>query len=102
MRSGPLRRLVGAFGLVALVPTAVLLLQGGLSPGVAALRALATLGVAVLLGRGVGWWLSATARGFERRGRATSSHDAGGSGSQATDRGRRRTDAVTQTIRQGP
>jgi uncharacterized membrane protein YraQ (UPF0718 family) len=67
MRPGPLRQLMGAAGLVGLAPTAALLAQGALSPAAAALRALATLFVVVVVGRVIGWWLGATARGFERQ-----------------------------------
>lgn len=63
MSIGPLRRSVGALGLLALVPIAAMLLLGSLSPVDAALRAV-VVGLAVLVvGRVTGWgidWLAAT------------------------------------------
>lgn len=50
MSPGPLRRLVGSLGLVALVPLAVLLFSGRLTPVVAAERAVVVL--VVVLGVG--------------------------------------------------
>lgn len=67
MSPGPLRRSAGALGLMALAPTAVMLVMGSVSLADAALRAGVTLVVVVTVGRVVGWWLSATARRFERR-----------------------------------
>ena len=65
MSVGPLRRFVGMLGLVALAPTALMLAVGRVDPTTAALRALATLLVAVLIGRVAGWWVGFMARGYE-------------------------------------
>lgn len=67
MSPGPLRRSAGALGLVALAPTAAMLVLGSVSLADAAIRAGVTLVVVVVVGRTVGWWLSAMARRFERR-----------------------------------
>lgn len=66
MRSGPLRRIVAVVGLLALVPTAWLLATGAVTPVQAAVRALATLGTVLLVGRLVAWWLGTVARRMER------------------------------------
>lgn len=66
MNTGPLRRLVGTCGLVALSPTAVMLAQDVISPADAGRRAVATLAAVVVLGRIATWWLSSTASNFER------------------------------------
>ncbi|HVL99739.1 MAG TPA: hypothetical protein VM324_10660 [Egibacteraceae bacterium] len=67
MKPGPLRRLTGALGLVALAPTAAMLALGALTLADAALRAGVTLVGVTAIGRGAGWWLSSTAARFERR-----------------------------------
>jgi len=64
--SGPLRRLVGTAGLVALAPTAVLFASGAITPLEAGLRALVTLVVTVVVGRVAAWWLDHLASSFER------------------------------------
>lgn len=66
MSAGPLRRAVGVLGLLALVPTAVLLTTGTITVEDAALRAGATLLAAWVLGKVAGWWLSFLASEFER------------------------------------
>lgn len=66
MSTGPLRRMVGTCGLVALSPTAVMLAQDVISPADAGRRAVATLAAATVLGRVATWWLSSTATTFER------------------------------------
>jgi uncharacterized membrane protein YraQ (UPF0718 family) len=65
MSIGPLRRFVGMLGLLALAPTAVMLGLGRITPATAALRAVATLLVAVIIGRVAGWWVAEMARGYE-------------------------------------
>ncbi len=65
MSIGPLRRFVGMLGLLALAPTALMLGLGRIDPTTAALRAVATLLVTVLIGRVAGWWVEAMARGYE-------------------------------------
>jgi hypothetical protein len=68
LKTGPLRRVVGTAGLVALAPTAYLLANGSITPGDAAVRAGATLAAVVIVGRVARWWLAATASAFERAG----------------------------------
>ena len=67
MNTGPLRRLVGTAGLVALTPTAVMLLTGGITPFDAAVRALATLAGTMVIGRVASFWLTSIASSFERQ-----------------------------------
>lgn len=50
MKAGPLRQGVAVLGLVALVPTMMNLALGKLSPGDAAVRAVITFGVVMLVG----------------------------------------------------
>lgn len=69
MSTGPLRRLVGTAGLLALAPTALMLVMGSITPTDAAIRAVATLAATMLIGRVVTWWLAATASSFERADR---------------------------------
>lgn len=66
MSAGPLRRLVGMLGLLALLPTAVMLTTATITPEDAALRGGATLVAALVLGRVAGWGLSLLAAEFER------------------------------------
>ncbi len=82
MSTGPLRRLVGTAGLIALVPIAAGLLFGSVTPVDAALRALATLAGVLVIGRLARWWLSSVARSFER--------DGTGEGTDGTPEPRRR------------
>lgn len=51
MSRGPLRRATAGVGLVALLPTALLLATGALAPADAAIRAVVTVVVLLLLGR---------------------------------------------------
>lgn len=55
MSVGPLRRLVGALGLVALVPLLAMVSLGTLSPVDAAIRAVVMVVVLHVLGRVAGW-----------------------------------------------
>jgi len=64
--SGPLRRLVGTAGLVALAPTALLFASGAITPVEAGVRALVTLAVTVVVGRIAALWLDHLASAFER------------------------------------
>jgi hypothetical protein len=66
MSVGPLRRLIGTLGLVALAPTAALLALGTVTPVDAAIRAVVTLVSTLLVGRVATWWLNATAASFEQ------------------------------------
>ena len=65
MQIGPLRRLTGFVGLVALVPTAVLLIAGDITAVDAAVRALVTTVGVVLIGRVTGAFLDREARRLE-------------------------------------
>lgn len=66
MSSGPLRQVIGAVGLLGLLPTAWLLAAGALTPVQAAVRAVVTLLGVIVVGRVVAWWLSSIARNLER------------------------------------
>ena len=65
MQTGPLRRLVGAVGLIALVPTALLLIGGDITAVDAAVRALVTMLGVVVIGRATGAFLDRQARRLE-------------------------------------
>lgn len=65
MSIGPLRRLTGAAGLLALVPLGVWVFTGTMTLRDAAMRAIAILVVVVVVGRVAGWWLSMLADGFD-------------------------------------
>ncbi len=71
MSPGPLRRLLGALGLLALAPVAVRLVDGSVSPMDAAMRALATLVVVMVIGRLFGVWLRQVAYSYEQQGQVT-------------------------------
>lgn len=81
MSPGPLRRLSGAVGLVALVPTAWLLANGAITLVDAAIRAIATLLVVVAVGRVIGWVVGGLAGSFERE--EAESDVSGGGGAPA-------------------
>lgn len=66
MSPGPIRRAAGAVGLVALVPTAVMLMTDSITPSVAAVRAAITLVFAVGLARLAAWWLESIAQSHQR------------------------------------
>lgn len=68
MSSGPLRQVVGAVGLLCLLPTAWLLATGALTPVQSAVRALATLLGVLIVGRIAAWWLDSVARTLEKHG----------------------------------
>jgi hypothetical protein len=68
MTPGPLRRLLGALGLLALGPVALRLATGSLTATDAAVRALITLLVVVVLGRLASAWLGHVAATYERQG----------------------------------
>lgn len=67
MSPGPLRRLLGALGLLVLAPVAIRLVDGSISPMDAALRAAATLIIVMVVGRLFGVWLRQVAHSYERR-----------------------------------
>lgn len=68
MSPGPLRRLLGALGLAALAPVALRVVDGSMAPVDAALRAVATLVVVMVLGRLTGTWLARIAHAYDRQG----------------------------------
>lgn len=82
MDVGPLRRLVGALGLFALIPTAWLLATGAIDMPTAALRAVATLVAVMALGRLLGVVVGALAVHVEGR---TGGVSAGGPGHTGPD-----------------
>lgn len=65
MPVGPLRRFVGILGLVALVPTLLMVAQGEVSLVDAAVRATVTVVVVLALGRVVSWGMGALASDVE-------------------------------------
>lgn len=65
MNPGPLRRLVGLLGLLAVAPIAVLLFTGAIDPVAAAQRAVVVLIVVVVLGRITSSYLHTVARRFD-------------------------------------
>jgi hypothetical protein len=73
MNPGPLRRMVGLLGLVALIPIAVLLLTGALDLVTAASRALIVLLVVVVVGRLTGTFLQSIAGQLDEQDAAVSS-----------------------------
>lgn len=77
MSPGPLRRLLGALGLLALAPVAIRLVDGSISPIDAAMRAMATLLVVVVIGRIFGVWLRQVAYSYERQGQVTTGAGSG-------------------------
>lgn len=89
MKPGPLRQLTGALGLIGLTPTALLLGQGAVSAGEAALRSLVTLVAVVAVGRLAAWWLTTTATAFESRSQAPAD----------APTGRRQTDGRNEEVR---
>lgn len=90
MSPGPLRRLLGALGLVALAPIALRLVDGSMSPADAAVRAVMTLLAVVVLGRLLGTWLRQVAATYDRRdpaGGPTFDHAAARGGDTLADDG---------------
>ncbi len=75
MTVGPLRRVIGILGLIALAPIALSLAAGTVAPEDAAMRAIAVGLVVVVLGRVAKVLLSATARRFEVEERADESEE---------------------------
>lgn len=67
MSTGPLRRITGAIGLIALLPIALLLAAGSLTPEEAAVRALIVGVVTVVLGNLMRVVLSGLLARIERR-----------------------------------
>lgn len=66
MSIGPLRRSIGALGLLALVPVASMLVVGTLDPVDAARRSLVTLIGLLVLGRLASWGVHGIASAVER------------------------------------
>lgn len=82
MTRGPLRRLAGAAGLVALAPTGYLFAAGSVGPPDAALRAAGTLVGVVLLGRLADRGLAGILATYER---TASADDAGSEDPEASE-----------------
>lgn len=68
MSIGPLRRSIGALGLLALVPVAAMLVVGTLDPVDAAQRSVVTLIGLLVLGRLASWGVHGIASAVERGG----------------------------------
>lgn len=69
MDVGPLRRLIGALGLVCLVPIAWLLATGAITLLDAAFRALITLVAVLVVGRVLGWFVEGLAVSVRDQGK---------------------------------
>ncbi len=76
MSIGPLRRMVGAVGLIGLVPLLGMLVVGLLSPQDAAFRALVMVGGLLVLGRFVSWGVGVLAAQVEASDREMAAADA--------------------------
>lgn len=76
MTIGPLRRLAGAAGMVALTPTGYMLATGSLAPDEAAVRAVATLGIAIGVGRILDRSMHGLANAIDRHPRRRAEDDA--------------------------
>jgi hypothetical protein len=66
MKAGPIRRAAGTLGLLALIPTALMLIKGNVTLQVAAVRAGITLGTVMILARVAAWgagWIADSAQG---------------------------------------
>ncbi len=85
MSPGPLRRLSGALGLLALLPTAYLLAVGAITLLEGAWRASATLLAVVVVGRLASWIITGLARSFERVPPGSEQEQDGGTGHVAGD-----------------
>lgn len=70
MSPGPLRRFIGALGLLALAPVAWLLTSGAISGLEAAKRGAIILIVTAILGRVATAWLVGVVRSLDRQNRA--------------------------------
>lgn len=84
MSVGPLRRLSGALGLVALSPVALRLAEGAMDPVDAAVRAIATLVVVLLVGRVLGTWIGRVAASYDRPDDAVRRGPVGGGSASAS------------------
>ena len=67
MSTGPLNRLTGALGLLALVPTAIMSAMGNLTATDTAVRAAVTLLLVLAVRKVIGWYIALTASSFERQ-----------------------------------
>ena len=74
MRTGPLRRLVAAFGLIALVPIALMLTRGDLTVAEAGIRAGIVFGVVLVVVRLSELALLVMASSLERRAVESRAH----------------------------
>ncbi|WP_052668840.1 hypothetical protein [Nitriliruptor alkaliphilus] len=75
MSAGPLRRIIGVLGLLALVPIAISLATGSVAVEDAATRAVAVGVAVVIIGRVARVVLSATLRHFESAVQSTEPDD---------------------------
>jgi hypothetical protein len=65
MKAGPIRRAAGTLGLLALIPTALMLIAGNVTLQVAAVRAAITLGTVKVLAHVATWavgWIADSAQ----------------------------------------
>jgi NhaP-type Na+/H+ or K+/H+ antiporter len=77
MSAGPLRRTTAGLGLVGLVPIALLLATGAITPEEAAMRAVAVAVAVVVVGRVAHAILTRLLRRMERRGRGADARHEG-------------------------
>lgn len=78
LSTGPLRRITGMVGLVALIPIAVMQIIGILTPEQAAIRAIAVVGAVLLVGNIVRVILTSMLSRVERREQAAAEEAAKG------------------------
>lgn len=67
MSAGPIQRAMGAVGLIALAPTAVMLATDAITPADAAVRAVATVAGILVISRLVDLWFRSVAGSLERK-----------------------------------
>lgn len=67
MSAGPIQRAMGALGLVALAPTAVMLASGAITSADAAVRAVVTVVATLVLARLADLWFRSVAGSLERQ-----------------------------------
>ena len=78
LSTGPLRRITGMVGLVALIPIAVMQIIGILTPEQAAIRAIAVVGAVLLVGNIIRVILTSMLTRVERREQAAADQAAEG------------------------
>lgn len=87
MSIGPLRRSIGALGLLAMLPVAAMLILGALEPVDAARRSLVTLIGLLVLGRLASWGCHGIASAIERSGMAPGDAETAASPTATADPG---------------